>query len=46
MGKTRRMEDFSCSIYISVHQLSRTLQCTSISEGGGFDFDQSWLCAM
>lgn len=29
-----------------VHQLSRTLQCTSISEGGGFDYDQNYLCAM
>ncbi|KAK3788995.1 hypothetical protein RRG08_039603 [Elysia crispata] len=29
-----------------VHQLSRTLQCTSISEGGGFDYDQNWICAM
>ncbi|KAL4230219.1 hypothetical protein ACF0H5_010604 [Mactra antiquata] len=30
----------------NVHQLSRTLQSTSISEGGGFDYDQSWLCAI
>lgn len=30
----------------NVHQLSRTLQCTSISEGGGFDYDQSWICAI
>lgn len=30
----------------NVHQLSRTLQCTSISEGGGCDYDQSWICAM
>ncbi|KAK3576412.1 hypothetical protein CHS0354_026747 [Potamilus streckersoni] len=29
-----------------IHQLSRTLQCTSISEGGGFDYDQSWICVM
>ncbi|XP_048774701.1 solute carrier family 4 member 11-like [Ostrea edulis] len=29
-----------------VHQLSRTLQCTSISEGGGFDYDQNWICAL
>ncbi|KAK3100091.1 hypothetical protein FSP39_014604 [Pinctada imbricata] len=29
-----------------VHQLSRTLQCTSVSEGGGFDYDQNWICAM
>lgn len=29
-----------------VHMLSRTLQCTSISEGGGFDYDQNWICAM
>ncbi|KAH3842166.1 hypothetical protein DPMN_115661 [Dreissena polymorpha] len=30
----------------NVHQLTRTLQCTSISEGEGFDHDQSWLCAI
>ncbi|XP_053399229.1 solute carrier family 4 member 11-like isoform X2 [Mercenaria mercenaria] len=30
----------------NVHQLTRTLQCTSISEGGGFDYDQSWICAI
>ncbi|VDH99436.1 Hypothetical predicted protein, partial [Mytilus galloprovincialis] len=29
-----------------VHMLSRTLQCTSISVGGGFDYDQNWICAM
>ncbi|XP_061163740.1 solute carrier family 4 member 11-like isoform X2 [Saccostrea echinata] len=29
-----------------VHQLSRTLQCTSVSEGGGFDYDQNWICAL
>ncbi|CAC5399639.1 SLC4A11 [Mytilus coruscus] len=29
-----------------VHMLSRTLQCTSISIGGGFDYDQNWICAM
>ncbi|KAL5012177.1 hypothetical protein ScPMuIL_010728 [Solemya velum] len=29
-----------------VHQMSRTLQCTSISEGGGFDYDQNWICCM
>ncbi|KAK6173066.1 hypothetical protein SNE40_016597 [Patella caerulea] len=29
-----------------VHQMSRTLQSTSISEGGGFDYDQNWVCAM
>ncbi|KAI2809354.1 hypothetical protein BLOT_000502 [Blomia tropicalis] len=26
--------------------LARTIQGTYISEGGGFDYDQSWLCAM
>ncbi|XP_052793413.1 solute carrier family 4 member 11-like isoform X2 [Mya arenaria] len=30
----------------NVHQLSRTLQGTSISEGGGFDYDQSWVCVI
>jgi len=33
-------------LLFAVHMLSRTLQCTSISEGGGFDFDQNWICAM
>ncbi|GFO18295.1 sodium bicarbonate transporter-like protein 11 [Plakobranchus ocellatus] len=32
--------------FLNIHQLSRTLQCTSISEGGGFDYDQNWICAM
>ncbi|XP_053212337.1 solute carrier family 4 member 11-like isoform X2 [Panonychus citri] len=30
----------------SVNLLARTIQGTYISEGGGFDYDQSWLCAM
>ncbi|XP_022252508.1 sodium bicarbonate transporter-like protein 11 [Limulus polyphemus] len=30
----------------SMHMLSRTIQGTYISEGGGFDYDQSWICAM
>ncbi|XP_076371246.1 solute carrier family 4 member 11-like isoform X2 [Tachypleus tridentatus] len=30
----------------SMHILSRTIQGTYISEGGGFDYDQSWICAM
>ncbi|GIY39483.1 sodium bicarbonate transporter-like protein 11 [Caerostris darwini] len=30
----------------TVHLLSRTIQGTYVSEGGGFDYDQSWLCAM
>ncbi|UYV66702.1 SLC4A11 [Cordylochernes scorpioides] len=29
-----------------VHLLSRTIQGTYVSEGGGFDYDQSWICAM
>jgi len=29
-----------------VHQLSRTIQSTGISEGGGFDYDQNWICAI
>lgn len=31
---------------ISVNLLARTIQGTYISEGGGFDYDQSWLCTM
>jgi sodium borate transporter 11 len=30
----------------SVNLLARTIQGTYISEGGGFDYDQSWLCTM
>lgn len=30
----------------SVHLLSRTIQGTYYSDGGGFDYDQSWVCAM
>ncbi|XP_076355789.1 LOW QUALITY PROTEIN: solute carrier family 4 member 11-like [Tachypleus tridentatus] len=30
----------------SMHMLTRTIQGTYISEGGGFDYDQSWICAM
>ncbi|XP_054162013.1 solute carrier family 4 member 11-like isoform X2 [Oppia nitens] len=30
----------------SVQLLARTIQGTYISDGGGFDYDQSWLCAM
>ena len=30
----------------TVQLLARTIQGTYISEGGGFDYDQSWLCAM
>ncbi|XP_072172841.1 solute carrier family 4 member 11-like [Diadema setosum] len=30
----------------SVHVLSKTVQGTSTSEGGGFDYDQSWICAL
>ncbi|XP_052090408.1 solute carrier family 4 member 11-like isoform X1 [Mytilus californianus] len=30
----------------SVHTLSRTIQGTTTSEDSGFDFDQSWICAM
>ncbi|XP_064477562.1 solute carrier family 4 member 11-like isoform X2 [Ornithodoros turicata] len=29
-----------------VHLLSRTIQGTYMREGGGFDYDQSWICAM
>lgn len=29
----------------SVHVLAKTVQGTSTSEGGGFDYDQSWICA-
>lgn len=29
-----------------VHLLSRTIQGTCMREGGGFDYDQSWICAM
>ncbi|KAG0413755.1 hypothetical protein HPB47_009088, partial [Ixodes persulcatus] len=28
-----------------VHLLSRTIQGTCMREGGGFDYDQSWICA-
>ncbi|KAJ8040324.1 Sodium bicarbonate transporter-like protein 11 [Holothuria leucospilota] len=30
----------------SVHVLAKTIQGTSTSEGGGFDYDQSWVCAL
>eukprot|EP00057_Strongylocentrotus_purpuratus_P007095 XP_011661569.1 PREDICTED: sodium bicarbonate transporter-like protein 11 isoform X3 [Strongylocentrotus purpuratus] len=30
----------------SVHVLAKTVQGTSTSEGGGFDYDQSWICAL
>lgn len=30
----------------AVHQLSHTVQGTSISDDGGFDYDQSWICVM
>ncbi|PIK54105.1 putative sodium bicarbonate transporter-like protein 11 isoform X3 [Apostichopus japonicus] len=29
-----------------VHVLAKTIQGTSTSEGGGFDYDQSWVCAL
>ncbi|XP_022650740.1 sodium bicarbonate transporter-like protein 11 isoform X3 [Varroa destructor] len=29
-----------------VHLLSRTIQGTYVREGGGFDYDQSWICAV
>ncbi|XP_071483927.1 solute carrier family 4 member 11-like [Diadema antillarum] len=29
-----------------VHVLAKTVQGTSTSEGGGFDYDQSWICAL
>lgn len=29
-----------------VHLLSRTIQGTCMREGGGFDYDQSWICAL
>ncbi|XP_033127380.1 sodium bicarbonate transporter-like protein 11 [Anneissia japonica] len=30
----------------SVHKLSKTIQSTSVTEGGGMDYDQSWICAL
>ncbi|CAM1310209.1 SLC4A11 (predicted) [Pycnogonum litorale] len=30
----------------SVHLLSKTIQGTCGSDGGGFDYDQSWICAL
>ncbi|XP_022107670.1 sodium bicarbonate transporter-like protein 11 isoform X2 [Acanthaster planci] len=30
----------------SVHVLAKTIQGTSESLGGGFDYDQSWICAL
>ncbi|ESP04405.1 hypothetical protein LOTGIDRAFT_136234, partial [Lottia gigantea] len=33
-------------LHFSFHQMSRTLQSTSISEGGGFDYDQNWVLTM
>ena len=35
-----------CSPMTTVNLLARTIQGTYISEGGGFDYDQSWLCTM
>lgn len=37
---------FSCGFDKTVNLLARTIQGTYISEGGGFDYDQSWLCTM
>ncbi|KAH9366696.1 hypothetical protein HPB48_000871 [Haemaphysalis longicornis] len=31
---------------LAVHLLSRTIQGTCMREGGGFDYDQSWICAL
>ena len=33
-------------LLFAVNLLARTIQGTYISEGGGFDHDQSWLCTM
>ncbi|KAG1693495.1 Sodium bicarbonate transporter-like protein 11 [Nymphon striatum] len=30
----------------SAHMLSKTIQGSCSSEGGGFDYDQSWICAL
>lgn len=30
----------------SIHQMRRTLQSSCLGSGGGFDYDQSWICTM
>lgn len=30
----------------SAHQLSKTIQCTCSTYGGGCDYDQSWVCVL
>lgn len=29
-----------------IHQMRRTLQSSCLASGGGFDYDQSWICTM
>ena len=33
-------------LFFSVHQLSKTIQGTCNTYGGGFDYDQSWISVL
>jgi hypothetical protein len=47
LSKCFRINSLTFPIFVlTVQLLARTIQGTYISEGGGFDYDQSWLCAM
>nr|XP_015925621.1 sodium bicarbonate transporter-like protein 11 isoform X1 [Parasteatoda tepidariorum] len=45
-GNPHLLQEIPDDKWFKVHLLSRTIQGTYVSEGGGFDYDQSWLCAM